>query len=263
MKGLITLYRRELASLFYAPMGWLLLVLALLGNGLVFWAFLAGAQGNVSLALASAMGRGWFFWLFLVFLPPLLCMRLLAEESRTGTLEYLLTAPISDGAVVLAKFLAATTFMVLLWLSVPVYGLILQANGVAPDWGAMTSGFLGTVLLSGLFVSLSMFASSLFQAPLLAAFFGILGSAVWLILPGLLDLVMAQLRNLLAAQIGDWSRAEAWLGNAIESMDVLKHFGQSFLPGVFDSAELVFFLTWTGFFLFLAIRSLESRRWRA
>ncbi|HPF14213.1 MAG: ABC transporter permease [Planctomycetes bacterium] len=262
MKGTWVIFRRECASLFWTPLGWLLLVAAVLLNGLLYWAQLNQTGGNVTASLSAAMGWGIVFWMVMIFLPPLLAMRLLAEESRTGTLEYLLTAPVSDAAVIVGKFLAATTFMAVLWSSVLLYGLQLQWLGSPPDWAALLCAYLGAILVSGLFVSLSLLASSLTQAPLLAAFLAIIGCTGWLLLPMLMQSALAQLRDILAQWVGGWDRAEAWIQSGIRSIDVAMHFQQSFLPGVLDSAELVFFLTWSGLFLFLTIRSLEARRWR-
>ena len=92
MQGTWVIYRRELAGLFLAPLGWVLLFLALFANGLFVYLLLDATRGDVGTVLRSALGGGTLFWALLVFLPPLLAMRMMAEESRTGTLEYLLTA---------------------------------------------------------------------------------------------------------------------------------------------------------------------------
>ena len=262
MKGTLTIFRKELASLFWTPMGWMLLVAALFANGFLMWAQLAAGGGNVTVALQASLGRGLLFWMLLVTLPPLLSMRLFAEESRAGTLEYLLTAPITDVAVVVGKFLAATMFMAILWLSVPLYGAVMHLLGTPPDWIALGCAYLGAVLVSGLLVSISLLASSLVRAPLLAAFLAFMACFLWISLPSMVQMILAPLRELFAHWTGGWEAAERWIQMAVRSMDVPRHFLTSFLPGVLDTAELVFFVTWTSFFLFLTTRSLEARRWR-
>ncbi len=262
MRGVTIIFRRECASLFWTPLGWLLLVAAVFLNGLLFWAQLNATGGNITAALQSALGWGVVFWAIMIFLPPLLGMRLLAEEARTGTLEYLFTSPVTDAAVVIGKFMAATFFMAVLWLSVLIYGLCLHLAGFPPDWAALLTAYLGAVLVSSVFISISLFASSLTEAPLLAAFLAIIACASWLLMPGVADLVLGQLRDVLAEFAGGWSQAESLIQGAVRSMDVALHFQQSFLPGVLDSAELVFFITWPALFLFLTIRSLEARRWK-
>jgi len=263
MKGMATILRRELASLFWTPMGWMLLVVSLFVNGFLVWAQLAATGGNVTIALQGGLGKGFLFWMLLITLPPLLSMRLFAEEARSGTLEYLLTSPVTDAAVVIGKFLAATTFMALLWLSVPAYGAIVHQLGTPPDWAALWCAYFGAVLVSGLFVGISLLASSLVRAPLLAAFLAFMACFLWLALPSILSMILVPLRDLFATWTQDWQAVESMLLSAIRSMDVTRHFAQSFMPGVLDSAEVIFFVTWTGFFLFLTTRALEARRWRA
>jgi ABC-2 type transport system permease protein len=262
MRGLFTIYRRELAGLFFAPLGWVLLLIALFVNGFFFYALLLAYQGEVNRALQGAIGGGTLFWALLVFLPPLLTMRMLAEESRTGTLEFLLTAPVSDAAVVGGKFLAATTFMGILWTSVLGYALSIQVAGVTPDWSAVLCTWFGALLASGLFVSIGLLASSWTSTPILAAFLAFISCSMWLTLPMLAERIVRQVRSLLVEWAGGVDQAEAWMRGALDKMDVLKHFQVSFQVGVLDTAEVVFFITWPLFFLFLTVRSLEARRWR-
>ncbi|MCA9002998.1 MAG: hypothetical protein KDB61_13825, partial [Planctomycetes bacterium] len=171
-------------------------------------------------------------------------------------------APVSDAAVIVGKYLAATLFMALLWASVPFYGLVLHWLGTAPDWSALWVAYLGAVLVSSLFVAIGMFASSLTQAPLLAAFLAFVACTLWLMLPWLVDMVLGQLRDSLTMLADDWETADRWIQGALESMNVFSHFGRSFLPGILDTSELVFFVTWPSFFLFLTVKSLEAKRWR-
>ena len=264
MSGALVIARRELVSLFFSPLAWILLVVASLINGSFFYLYVVSSGGDVTMTLDLLLGGGWPFWSFIVFLPPLLAMRMISEEASTGTLEFLLTAPVTDAGVVVGKFLAATAFMSLLWLVVPVYALIVQTTGgVTPDWGGVFGGYLGAVLSSGLFVAIGLLASSLTTTPLLAAFFAFVACLSWLVLPMLAELVLSNVRVLFVRWAGSVELAERWVRAALDKMNVVSHFQGSFLHGVFDSAEIVFFLTWTAFFLFLAVRSLEARRWRA
>lgn len=262
MRGTLTIFRREFAGLFFSPLAWILLVVALFVNGVFFYLGLTVGGGDVTSALELSLGGGWPFWALLVFLPPLLTMRLLSEEARTGTLEYLLTAPVSDAAVVVGKFLAGTSFFAILWASVLAYGVAVQHLGVPPDWGGVVGGYVGSVLASGLFVAIGLLASSLTGTPLLAAFLGFMADLWWLLLPMLVGIAMKQMRSLLSSWAGGVDAAERWINLATSKMNVIAHFQSSFLHGILDTAEIVFFLTWTGFFLFLTVRSLEARRWR-
>ena len=261
MQGTWVIYRRELAGLFLAPLGWVLLFLALFANGLFVYLLLDATRGDVGTVLRSALGGGTLFWALLVFLPPLLAMRMMAEESRTGTLEYLLTAPVADGAVVVGKWLAATTFLGLMWAAVPLYGLLFQLQGSQPDWGAVLASWLGAVLASGLFMSLGLLAATLTATPLLAAFLAFVACLGWLLLPTFGGQLLTAAGGLLqGTSIGEL--VVPFLRSSLESMDVLRHFHYSWRIGVLDTAELAFFLTWPALFLFITVRLLEARRWR-
>ncbi len=247
MSGVVTIYRRELAGLFLTPLGWALFFLALLMNGLYFTAYVQATGGQVDESLQLSLGNALTYWAVMILVPPLLTMRMISEESRSGMLEFLLTAPVSDAAVVGGKALAATTFLGILWSTNAVYALVLQALGGAPDWGQVATGILGSVLVSGLFCSLGLVASALTSTPLLAAFLAFVFNVGMLslrFLDGVLQGIEPQLRESL-----------------IRKVDVLLHFQSSFVRGALDTADVVFFLAWTAVFLFLATRLLEARRW--
>ena len=244
MTGTWTIYRRELAGLFFAPLAWILLCAALGLNGLLFLQAIEGTRGDVDATFRFVMGGSFAFWILVVFLPPLLTMRMLSEESRTGMLEFLLTAPVSDWAVVLGKFLAALTVMTVLWVATFVYGALVQSLGVGPDWPALAGAFVGAVLVSALFCALGLFVSSCTSTPILAAFLGFLLNVLVLLLP----MLVGSLRSDLLVEL-------------VEPVDVIRHFQKSFQIGVLDTAVLVFFVAWSGAFLFLAARALEARRW--
>jgi ABC-2 type transport system permease protein len=261
MRGCVTICRRELAGLFLSPLAWILLLVTLLLNGLFFQFYVSASNGDVVLALETALGGGAIFWAFMVVLTPLITMRMVSEEARDGTLEFLLTAPVSDAAVIVGKFLAATTFMAVLWISVPMYGWVVASLGVDPDWGHVWGGYIGAVLTSGLFVAIGLLASTSTQTPLLAAFLAFVANLVWLMLPLLAQLMMAEILPLVSGIAGSEVAVEL-INRSLEMMDVVRHLQHSFQRGMFDGAEIVFFLTWTSFFLFLSIRLLEAKRWR-
>ncbi len=248
MRGLFAIYRRELAGLFLAPLAWILFCLTLLYNAFWFLHFLEKQTGGeVNTALTLVLGGSWSFWILTLFLPPLLTMRMISEESRTGMLEFILTSPVSDAAVILGKALAATTFLGLVWLSVPLYGLCVQWLGAPPDWGIVATSWLGAVLVCALFSSIGLAFSALSGTPLIAAFLALVFNCILIFLP----LFGRSARGL----------AEKPLLWTIEKVDVLGHFQGSFQTGALDSAHVVFFLAWTAAVLFLAVRIIESRRW--
>lgn len=260
MSGAVVVFQREFAGLFRAPFTWVVLLVVLLLNGLLFNGFLT-ASGNVTSALDGAM-TGFAFWIWMVFLPALLAMRLVAEESRSGTLEYLLTAPVSDLAVVVGKFLAAVGFLAVLWTSSLLYAGAIELVGGRPDWPAVLGTWAGTVLVSALFVAIGLLASTFTATPLLAAFLSMVACVAWLLVPLLAEEALAYVLPFLAdTEAGRQGWLEAVRG-VTRNMDAFGHFQRSFRIGVLDTAELVFFVTWTALFLFLTARSLEARRWR-
>ena len=245
MRGLAAIFRRELAGLFVGPLAWVLLTIALALNGYLYVVYLKSSGGDVDAALRLASGDSFMFWALSVLFPPLLTMRMISEEARSGLLEFLLTAPVTDAAVVLGKFLAATTFMALLWGAVFVYAAVTHAVGPPVDWGIQACAWLGAVLASALFCAIGLCASSLTSTPIVAAFGAIVVDLAIVIAPLLALLTEAR-----------------WIRDAVARIDVRAHLEDSFLIGVLDTSYLVFFVAWTALFLFLATRAVEARRWR-
>ncbi|MBI1380857.1 MAG: ABC transporter permease subunit [Planctomycetaceae bacterium] len=249
MNGYLAILRRELAGLFLQPLAWFLLAVALLLQGLFYSAALGGLfAGDTAGALTFALGGGVGFWVLMAVLPPLITMRMVSEEARSGLLEFLLTAPVRDSAVILGKASAATLFFALVWCAAPLYAVLLAVLGVEVDWGQVLWGYAGALVVSALFCSAGLFASALSATPALAAFIAFSIGVVLLALPslGLLDPYLAP----------ETAR------EIFSKFDVLARHQASFLRGALDTAHLVFFLTWIALFLFLATRLLEMRRWR-
>lgn len=245
MRGFVAIYRRELAGLFYGPLAWTLLSLAFFANGYLFVFFLKSSGGDVDIAVRLALGQSWTFWALMVLVPPLLTMRMISEESRTGLLEFLLTSPVSDASVVLGKFGAATTFLAVLWSPVFVYAFVLGGLGVSPDAGVLVGGWLGATMASALFCSIGLLTSTITNTPVLAAFAGVLLNLAIVIAP--------QLAGLFDRPI---------VLEAVRRIDVLDHHRNSFLLGVLDTSYVAFFAAWTALVLFLTVRLLEARRWK-
>jgi ABC-2 type transport system permease protein len=245
MRGFFAIYRRELSGLFVGPLAWVLLCIALALNGFVFVLYLKLSGGNLDLATRYELGESFVFWAVIVLFPPLLTMRMISEEARSGLLEFLLTAPVTDAAVVCGKFAAAVTFMGLLWLCVVVYVVTAGALGPSPDWGIVIGGWIGAALTSSLFCAIGILASSATATPIVAACAALVANLVIVLLP----------------LLGRMSDAP-WIGAAISRVDVRGHLNHSFLMGIIDSSYVLFFAAWTALFLFMAVRSVEARRWR-
>lgn len=248
MRGLLAVAERELMGLFLAPLAWILLCLTLFYNAFFFLLYLQQSTGgDVDGALLLLAGGDFSFWILTIVLPPLVTMRMISEESRSGVLEFLLTAPVEDWAVVGGKALAATLFLALVWSCAPLYGLCCSLLGAGPDWGQVLVAWLGTTAVSALFAALGLVASALSSTPLVAATLAIIANLFVVFLP-----ILAHGARGLAPEL---------LGGAAQWVDVKAHMQGSFLTGAIDTGHLVFFAAWTFALLFLAVRVVESRRW--
>ncbi|MFQ6013785.1 MAG: ABC transporter permease, partial [Thermoplasmata archaeon] len=178
----------------------------------------------------------------LLFLMPLVTMRLFAEERKQGTLELLLTFPLRDGEVLLGKFLAATALYALLLFATAVYPVLL-ALWSEPELYPILTGYLGLLLLGMAFIALGLLFSSLTENQIVAAAlaFGAL----------LLFWIIGWAATLAE---GDW-------GLLFRHLSILEHL-TSFARGVLETKDVAYYLGLIGFFLFATLKSLEIRRWK-
>jgi ABC-2 type transport system permease protein len=255
MRPLLSLIRREFAAYFLSPIAYVTLAVFLLVAGHLFYLTMSGltetGSRGIDYPLRQMLGDE-KFWLVFLFIPPLLTMRLLAEERGTGTLELLLTTPIRDWQVVAGKFIGAALFYVVLWLPTLLYIPVLvdlrwdtlQA-GIDP-WPVYTS-YLGVLLAGLMFLAVGLFVSSLVKSQLVAALIALVIS---------LPFVAA------AFWQPGFDPNSVW-AKAVTYVSVPDHFRRDFTRGVVDTRHLVLYLSVTAFCLFLTVRSLEARRLRA
>jgi ABC-2 type transport system permease protein len=230
--------RRELGSYFFSPMAYVAMFLFLLASGLFFMQDFQPGQPVGMRAIFD-----WMVWL-LVFVTPVLCMGLLAQEWASGTIETLMTAPVGEHDVVLGKFLGSLGFLLVLLAPTLVYVIMLAIYG-RPDIGPIVSGYLGIILVGALFIAVGLFCSSLTRSQVVAA-------------------VTAAAILFLITIIPWWLGTRAtltgfWRGVAEQS--VFRRY-TDFSKGVIDTGNLVFFIAATAVFLFLTVKVLESRRWK-
>jgi ABC-2 type transport system permease protein len=181
-----------------------------------------------------------FFWIFTLFIVPILTMRLLAEERRSGTLEVLLTSPVSEATVVFGKFLDALGFYLVLWLPSLLFILYIGTK-TSVDLGAVAVGYVGIALLGAYFLAVGTFASSVTKNQILAAIL-----AFAMLIPifsvGLFEQGSDPARQSLIGYLNIW-----------DHMDELAR-------GVVDTRRLVYYLSGTAFFLLLAATVLASKK---
>ncbi|MGE3165576.1 MAG: ABC transporter permease [Planctomycetota bacterium] len=243
MRRLLALYRKELLTYFVSPVAYIILFVFLGVNGITFYYYLVLARGNVELLLLSQYGLI-PFWFLVLLVPPLLTMRTFAEERRTGTFELLVTSGVGDVPLVLAKFLGAWTFYAFLWATVLPLIVLLHWVGRV-DWGIVVAIHAGILLLGALLTSVGVLASTLTRNQLVAA-------AVSMI---------ANLTLLFANSFRAFFEVGQFELQYFNYVSPLFHFTRDFSRGVFDLRYLVLYASVTVFFLFLATKSLERRRW--
>ncbi len=238
IRNVTALTQRELATTFLSPVAYIVAAIFLVTTGYLFMSntLVEGAEASVRTMLDSMA------WL-LVFAMPLLTMRVLADEFASGTIETLMTAPVTDVEVVLGKFLGVLVFYLALLATTLAHVILLFAFG-ATDVGVVIYGYLGMILLGGLYAAVGVFASSLTRHQLLAAITGM----------GVLSLFTLVVDAFAAWRGGSWR-------NVLGYINILHQF-EDFSRGILDTKSMVFFLSGTIFFLFLAVKAMESRRWR-
>jgi ABC-2 type transport system permease protein len=238
IRNVVPLTQRELSASFLSPIAYIVGAVFLFASGHFFLAdaLVPGREATLR-PMFDGMAR------ILVFAIPLLTMRVLSEEYATGTIEALMTAPVTDVEVIVSKFLGVLLFYGALLVTTVLHVLLLTFYG-GSDAPVVLLAYVGMLLLGALFIAVGVFASALTRYQLLAA---LVGMGVLSVFTFVFD------------QLGKW-RGGQWRA-VLGYVNVFGQF-EDFTRGFFDSGAIVFFVTGTLFFLFLAVKVLETRRWR-
>ncbi len=237
VRNIGTIAGRELYSYFASPIAYLVIAAFLVMNGYLFSIILFSSRQASMTSSFSDMA------IILLFLTPAITMRLLAEEQKSGTIELLLTSPLREVELVLGKWLAAMGFfIVMLALTLP-YPLFLMKFG-SPDLGMVFGGYVGIILLEGVFLAIGLFMSSLTQNQIvaLALSFGVL-LVLWLLQ-------------------GAGQSFGSGGGAAVAQYIALEPHFEGFTAGNIQVKDLVYYASLIIVALFLSVRSIETRRWR-
>lgn len=243
LRHICTIAKRELTGYFSSPVAYVVIVIFLLLIG--FFTFMLGQFFRVGEASLSFSFFRWHPWLYL-FLVPAVGMRLWAEERRQGTMELLLTMPITAWQAIVGKFLASWLFLIIaLALTFPVVLTVSYLGN--PDGGALFTGYLGSALLAGAYLAVTSFTSALTRNQVISFILSVV-ICFFLILCGW-EPVTDMLQNV-----------SPHLVKLVSSFSVMPHFA-GFQRGVIDSRDLLFFLSVIGFSLFcngVVIRNLRA-----
>lgn len=248
MSGFLAVYRREMLSLWVTPLAWVLLVVFLLLQGTIFYSIVVHFTSLADLAVETGPIEAYFgqesvfLLMTLLLVCPALTMRTFAEERRSGTIETLLTAPVTPVGIVLGKYLAVLTTYAAMWAPTVLYVVVLRKTG-SIDWHTVGSSYLGLFGVGAAYLALGTLMSSLSKSQLIAlllaifAEFGlfVLGVGEYVFEPGLVRDVCAHLS----------------VGSQMEEMS----------RGIVDLRRIVFDGSITITSLFVTSRVVDSWRW--
>jgi ABC-2 type transport system permease protein len=247
MSGFFAIYRREMLSLWVTPLAWVLLVVFLLIQGMSFYSIVVHIAGAAQMSVDTGpvqayFGQSIFLLISLLLLCPALTMRLFAEERKSGTIEPLLTAPVTPAAVVLGKYLATLVTYLALWLPTLLYVLILRNTGEL-DWQVVAASYLGVLGVGGGYLAVGTFMSTLTKSQLVA-----------------LMLSFGALFGMFVLGIGEYVFDAGPLRDLCAHVSVMSQVDE-LSRGIVDLRRLVFDLTLLVLPLFLATRVVDSWRW--
>jgi ABC-2 type transport system permease protein len=236
MKNVWAIATRELGSYFLSPVGYLVAAVFVFGSGLLFFLIL---QSSHEASLRQLIQNVHVIFLFVI---PIISMRLLAEEQRTGTMELLMTNPVQEWEIVVGKFVGSALFVLCMLAATLLFPVFLFVFG-SPDVGPILTGYLGALLQGSAFLAIGLWVSSITDSQVVAAIVTfILLLALWL-----------------ADSIGT---AAGGVFGQVASYTSLINRIQGFSQGVVDSKDLTFYLTVIAAGIILSALSVQSRRYR-
>jgi ABC-2 type transport system permease protein len=255
MSNTLAIAHKEIKAYFASPIAYIVIGFSAVLFGYFFVALLLNFD-RASLQAGSGFGGpesvnvnqmliGPLFMnvaVILLFTLPLLTMRIYSEEKRSGTIELLLTSPLTDVQIVMGKFLGAfVLYVAMLGVTVVHIGFLFLFGN--PEWRPVATGYLGVLLMGGCFLSLGLFVSSLTKNQIVA---GMITFAVFL---------MFWIVNWIAAFVGPTMQG------VLNYMSITEHLND-FTLGVLDTKHIIYYVSFIAFSLFLTVRSVDTERWR-
>ena len=235
MKNILTIFRKELRSYFNSPVAYIVLFVFLIITG---WFFTSSLFLGQVVTMRNVFDIIPFIFLFFV---PAISVRTLSEEKKSGTIELLLTKPISDTDIVMGKFLAALALTGIALAFTLIYVISLTFLGKI-DLGSIIGTYIGLLLMSGVYISIGIFASSLTENQVVAFIISFLMVFALFLLNKVLVFLPTSLASIL------------------EYISIDYHFG-SIARGVIDTRNIIYYLSGITIFILLTRASLERRKW--
>ncbi len=253
IRNIVTIADKELRSYFASPIAYVIIGLFSLLFGWFFYAYLmmfvreseqmmqfGGGSANVNQRMIRGVLQN--AAVLILFVMPMITMRTYAEEKRSGTIELLLTSPITDLQIILGKFLGALGLYLAMLLVTVLYMALLFVYG-NPEWRPIVAGYVGLVLMGSCFLSVGLLISGFTKNQIVA---GTLTFAVFL---------MLWVINWIGESFGPTGQA------ILSYLSITEHF-DDFARGVIDSKHVIYYLSFITFGLFLTAKSADSERWR-
>jgi len=228
-------YRKELRSYFYSPIAYVLIGLFILLTSIFFF------LGNLASRVADFSGIVGTMGFILVFIIPVLTMRILAEDRKNGTEVLLLTSPSRLSGIVIGKFLAAFTVFLILTVLTFVYPVIIVLLG-GKITAQLVGSYIGFILLGASFISVGVFASSITENQVVA------------VIVGFVSLLVMWIIDSLAGFIGGFA------GKVLSWFSLLSRY-EDFNKGILSLSPIVYYISFTAVFIFITIQMIEKRRW--
>jgi ABC-2 type transport system permease protein len=243
MMNFLRVWRRELAACFLSPVAYVTMVVFLIMTGWTFWDMVASHEGRNVLLPALLLKSVMLLWLPVVV--AVIAMRLFAEEKRSGTIETLLTAPVSETQIVLGKYAGAYTFLMM--VVAPTIGFVYIFKWLSPgidrlDTGALLGGIVILLLVSAVCMAIGLFMSLLTKNQIVAFVCCLCGIVLPFLAGWLVSLLPFGPERL------------------VEHLSAMNHI-RDFTRGSIDARPVVLYVSVTIYILFVSIRILESRRW--
>ena len=253
LRNTLAIADKELRSYFASPIAYIIIGLFALLFGWFFYMFLTvfvrqseqmmqfgGGSANINQQMIRGVLQN--SAVIILFVMPMITMRTYSEEKRSGTIELLLTSPVTDFQIIMGKFLGAMGLYVAMLLVTVVYMAILFIYG-NPEWRPVVAGYLGLLLMGGCFIAVGLLISSLTKNQIVAGF---LTFAVFL---------MLWVINWIGDSSGPTTQA------IVSYLSITEHF-DDFARGVIDTKHLLYYVSFITFGLFLTAKSVDSERWR-
>ena len=253
MRNILAIAGKELRSYFASPIAYIIIGLFALLFGWFFYVYLhvfveqsqrMSMMGGGNVNVNEQMIRGVLqnASVIILFIMPMITMRTYSEEKRSGTIELLLTSPVTDAEIILGKFLGALGLYVVMLAVTLVYMAILFIYG-NPEWKPLLAAYLGLLLMGGAFIALGLMISSTTNNQIVA---GVITFVVFLLL-------------WIVGWFGD--SAGPWMGPLTSWLSITEHF-DDFSKGIIDTKHVLYYVSLITFGLFLTAKSVDTERWR-